>query len=158
VVEGNETTRAIVAEILGELGLTVATASTQAEALAAAAGRRPQVALVSAVLGAEDGFAAAAALRAASGAAPIMMLTALAQTEGAVRCREEHIAAYVTKPVERERLAAAVPVALGLGPEEEERPEAPARRGERPLKVLVAEDSAVNRKLLLRILEKHGHV
>ena len=158
VVEPNETTREIVAEMLTDVGMRVAAVATSAEALAAAAHDRPDVAVVCAALGGgDDGFALADGLRDATGTALVMMLTALAQSEGAVRCREHRIDAYATKPLRRERLVSAVRAALALAPDDEDRDAAPARRIDRKLRVLVAEDSAVNRRLLLRILEKQGH-
>ena len=158
VVEANATTRAVIVEMLADRGMAVVAAASSAEALAAAAARRPGLAVVTAALGGEDGFAVAEALRAATGCELVLVLTAYAQSEGAVRCREKHISTYVTKPVARERLSRAVRGALALGPVEEEPQNVPARRRVgRALKVLVAEDSAVNRKLLLRVLEKHGH-
>jgi signal transduction histidine kinase/CheY-like chemotaxis protein len=150
VVEPNATTRVILAEMLNDVGMLVTTAAGADEAPVAAAVRKPDVAVVCA---APDGFAIAAGLK----TAVVMMLTALAQTEGAIRCREERIVAYVTKPVMRERLVAALRAALGLAGAEDELGSGPRRRVGRPLKILVAEDSAVNRKLLIAILAKHGH-
>jgi two-component system, sensor histidine kinase and response regulator len=158
VVEPNQTTREVVAEMLTDLGMSVALAATSAEAIAATRERQPAVAVVSTVVGAgDDGFLLADALRTAGGTAVVMLLTSLAQSEGAMRCREHRIDAYATKPLRRERLVSAVRAALSLGTDDDDGEAAPARRVERVLRVLIAEDSAVNRRLLIRILEKHGH-
>ncbi len=162
LVESNATARAILAEVLGDLGLLVVEAADANAAREAAGHARGGEALdllvVSSHLADTDGFALAASLRDETKAAAIMVLTSLTQSEGAVRCRELGIPTYVTKPVKPGRLLEAVLSALELSPmgDEPTSVREPKPLG-RSLDVLVAEDSAVNRKLFLRILEKHGH-
>ncbi len=164
VVEPNDTAREILCELLGDLGLDVIGVASGAlareKALAGQAGNiKPfDLVFVNTTADDEDGFTLAAWLRKATGAFAIMVLTSQNQSEGAVKCRELSLPIYVTKPVKPARLLDAVLGALDLGPHDQE-PQSirPARRMGRSLEVLVAEDSGVNRKLFLRILEKHGH-
>jgi two-component system sensor histidine kinase/response regulator len=158
VVESNAVAREILREVLDELGMKVMAAADGKAALAAANEKRPELSVVSASLPGDDAFALADAIRMATGSTIVMVLTSLEQSEGAVRCREVGIGAYVTKPVKPQRLVDAARAALSLAHDAGEPSSAPKKkRIGRALKVLVAEDSAVNRKLFHRILEKHGH-
>lgn len=158
VVEPRETARSILVDELEGLGLVV-TGVADSRAALEASKKRPSfdLAYVNATLADGDGFDLAAALRDTTGVAPVMLLTAVNQSEGAVRCRELSIPTYVTKPAKPRRLLEAALVALDLAPADDGPKSVRTRREGRSLDVLVAEDSAVNRKLFLRILEKHGH-
>jgi CheY-like chemotaxis protein len=93
----------------------------------------------------------------------MIMLTSAGQRGDAARCRELGIAAYLTKPIGRVELLAAIRKVLG--PKHEgaktaslvtryslsENPPSSRRR------ILLAEDNAVNQKLAARMLEKRGH-
>jgi len=91
----------------------------------------------------------------------IMMLTSAGQRGDAARCRQLGIAAYLVKPIKRGDLLDAVLLVLGKPPENAQRRRLVTRHslreGRRPLRVLVAEDNAVNLKLAVRLLEKRGH-
>jgi CheY-like chemotaxis protein/HPt (histidine-containing phosphotransfer) domain-containing protein len=78
------------------------------------------------------------------------------------RCRELGIDTHLMKPPWQSELLAAVLTALGgLWPAAEAGrrvgPLRPPRPGQRPLRVLLAEDNAVNQRLVVRLLEKEGH-
>jgi two-component system sensor histidine kinase/response regulator len=93
----------------------------------------------------------------------IMMLTSAGHRGDAVRCQELGIAAYLLKPIRQSELREAIARVLG----------APDQNGAVPLitryslgdalepmavlRVLVAEDNAVNQRLATRLLEKRGH-
>jgi CheY-like chemotaxis protein len=81
----------------------------------------------------------------------------LSSAEGsAALARELAIAACLIKPIKQSELFDAIRVAVGAARGPEEVPaEAPAPR--RRLRVLLAEDNAVNQKLMVRLLEKWGH-
>jgi CheY-like chemotaxis protein/HPt (histidine-containing phosphotransfer) domain-containing protein len=75
--------------------------------------------------------------------------------EDVERCRALGIRAYLTKPVKQSELLEAILVSLGQmtasGPLSEAPP--PVRR----LHILLAEDSDINQRLAVRLLEKQGH-
>jgi CheY-like chemotaxis protein len=90
-----------------------------------------------------------------------MMLSSAGQREDAARCRQLGVAAYLTKPIRQSTLLDAIMTALGPTVT----PGGLAAAAERPgwgqsgrkLRVLLAEDNAVNQKLAVRLLEKRGH-
>jgi signal transduction histidine kinase/CheY-like chemotaxis protein len=109
-----------------------------------------------------DGFELAAKLRAERQFehATVMMLTSGEHQGDAVRCREVGAAAYLTKPVGRTDLRAAVIAAIGPSPKPVETTSEPRIQIARPgsgLRILLTEDNLVNQRLALRILEKEGH-
>jgi CheY-like chemotaxis protein/HPt (histidine-containing phosphotransfer) domain-containing protein len=89
----------------------------------------------------------------------VLMLSSLSTDEDLHRARELGLSFYLTKPVRRSALLSAIGQALLGSPSLPD--QAAARPAARPrgrsLKVLVAEDNAVNRKLVLSILQRAGH-
>jgi CheY-like chemotaxis protein len=75
------------------------------------------------------------------------------------RCEELGISAYLTKPIRQSELFDAIMLAMGASPESEDVAAQAAQRssGLRPLNILLAEDSLVNQKLAVALLESHGH-
>jgi two-component system sensor histidine kinase/response regulator len=71
-----------------------------------------------------DGFTLAEAIKkdAATAGAAIVMLTSAGQPGDAVRCRELGVAAYLTKPIRRSELRAAILLVLGGQSAERNRP------------------------------------
>jgi len=175
VVDDNGTSRRILAERLTRWGLrpTVAgsaEAARQALAQARDAGTPFAVALLDADLGgstSRDGalaqtFMLAAQMRAEGGlCGPIVMMLA-PDGSGSERCREQGLGFSLTKPIPPSALFETLHAALGahaapapgVAP-----PPAPtaASKAVRPMHVLVAEDNAVNQRLILRVLEGRGH-
>jgi PAS domain S-box-containing protein len=90
----------------------------------------------------------------------ILMLTPAGQRGDAARCRELGLEGYLTKPVSQSELLDAVLRVTGS-----KRPVAKPplitrhllREEGRSLRILLAEDNAVNQLLALRVLEKYGH-
>jgi PAS domain S-box-containing protein len=113
-----------------------------------------------------DGFTLIERIRQMRGfsAAVVVMLTSAGHRGDAARCQELGISAYLLKPIRQSELREAMARVLG----------APAKYGAIPLvtrysmgdgrdpanilRVLLAEDNAVNQRLASRLLEKRGHI
>ena len=110
-----------------------------------------------------DGFTLAECIRKDSdlAEATIMMLTSGGQRGDAARCRELGVAAYLTKPIRQAELREAILTVLGVRPQPQEKSPLVTRHSlrerRRGLRVLLAEDNAVNQQLAGRLLEKRGH-
>jgi len=90
---------------------------------------------------------------------PFVMLTSLGRSEDPARLRRLGISRYLTKPVKHSDLFDALASLFTVAPKREQRLARPtlAARARRRLRILVAEDQAVNRRLVTTILEKRGH-
>jgi len=90
-----------------------------------------------------------------------MMLTSGGQRGDIARCAELGISVHLLKPVRPSELQDAIRQAMGTAPVEAPpatQPDStPARGLTQSLRVLLAEDNAVNRKVVTRLLEKRGH-
>jgi CheY-like chemotaxis protein len=91
--------------------------------------------------------------------ATIMMLTSDDQNRSAARCREIGVKLYLIKPVRPDELLHAIQKALTpccTGPAHPANPAA-VETTQRRARILVAEDSPVNQKLVTSMLTKMGH-
>jgi PAS domain S-box-containing protein len=165
VVDDNETNRRILNEMLKNWGLRPAVASGAAAAMEllqqrAEAGEPFRLVLTDCHMPGKDGFTLVEEIkRRDSDQSPVvMMLTSGDQPGNIARCEELGVAAYLLKPVKQSELFDAIALALGVTTVEDEH-HAPhdelVRLG--PLTILLAEDSLVNQKLALGLLERHGH-
>jgi PAS domain S-box-containing protein len=107
-----------------------------------------------------DGFDLAAAVKTDTSLrnTPFVLLTSLGQAEHAERCRHIGVEACLTKPVKHSDLLDALTNIFHATIRRQ--PELPARPRSSPqqsLRILVAEDNAVNRKLVVTLLQKRGH-
>src|SRR5579864_5216458 len=95
--------------------------------------------------------------------ATIMMLTSAGHRGDAARCQELGVTAYLLKPIRQSELREAVARVLGAHQQEGAIPLITryslqdAREPGSSMKVLLAEDNAVNQRLAVRLLEKRGH-
>ena len=165
VVDDHPVGRTLVREQLGGWGVLVDEAADGAaalERLRAATGRRYDAVLLDLQMPEVDGLALARAIGAdpALAAIPLLMLSPWGRTT-AEAARAAGIAAYLTKPVRPTRLLDELSRALTGGPATATAPAVPAPAAAagaplRRLRVLVAEDNAVNQRVVIRMLETAG--
>ena len=89
----------------------------------------------------------------------ILMLSSAGQRGDAARCRQIGISGYLTKPISQPELRRAIESAVGGRQASEPTlvTRHSLRENRRRLRVLVAEDNAVNQRVAARILERAGH-
>ena len=167
VVDDNATNRRILEEILRNWGMepSSATGAREAQALllqAQRSGNPYPLVLTDANMPDTDGFTFAEMLKqdAELGSTIIMMLTSGDRPGDIARCEQLGVSAYLLKPVKQSELFDALAMALGITAAEDEVPGTLAGEPYAPvaaLRVLLAEDSLVNQKLAIGILERRGH-
>ena len=168
VVDDNATNRRILKGILGGWGMrpTVVDggiAAIEALDLALAAGKPFPLALIDFQMPDIDGFGLAERVKQRPELATtmIMMLSSVGHRGDTARFRELGVASYLTKPVRQSILLDAI---LGVlnGSNTADDHKVPltrdiVREAHRALRVLLAEDNAVNRQLVKALLAKRGH-
>ncbi|OHB76064.1 MAG: hypothetical protein A2W31_16835 [Planctomycetes bacterium RBG_16_64_10] len=167
VVDDNATNRRILDEMLRNWSLRPALAAGAQEAIDALheahqTGDPYRLVLTDANMPAIDGFTLTEQIKqnAELGNTVIMMLTSGNRPADVARCEQLGVAAYLLKPIKQSELFDSILVALGITASAEDRAEAQstqAGRRRRPLHVLLAEDSLVNQKLAVGVLERQGH-
>ena len=170
IVDDNTTNRLFLREQLRVWGVEADEAPDGPTALeclraAAAAGSAHQVGLLDMQMPGMDGLALARAIKADPDLAGIklLLLSSWAEAGHSGESREAGIDARLPKPVRASRLLAQLVALLGRG--STATPVSPERAAAEPLvsprtrsaRILVAEDNAVNQKLIARLLEKKGH-
>jgi signal transduction histidine kinase/CheY-like chemotaxis protein len=178
VVDDNATNRHILGEMVSQWGMKPTLAEDGRTALAildraARDGHPFPLILLDALMPVMDGFEVVNCLRAEPllSRAVVMMLSSADRQGDAVRCRELGLARYLIKPVRPSELRAAIRAALESPPVPE--PAAPSAAESAPtlsmsglqaphpankvLRLLLAEDNAINQVLTVRLLQKKGH-
>jgi CheY-like chemotaxis protein/HPt (histidine-containing phosphotransfer) domain-containing protein len=168
VVDDNATNRRILEEVLTQWRMrprAVAGARAALEEMEAAEreGRPYPLVLLDASMPVMDGFDLAAKVQQSPrlAGASIMMLSSGARPGDRARCFELGISAYLTKPVKQSDLMDTIVGVLASRLEKQrsqprkEPPRLPP--GGRRLRVLVAEDNAVNQQVAAGMLERAGH-
>jgi two-component system sensor histidine kinase/response regulator len=164
VVDDNATNRRILVDVLRNWDMEPTAVGSAAEAMQALRaahrdGTPYELVLTDGHMPDTDGFELCRQIKADRelGSAVIMMLTSLDSPGGARRCEELGIAAALMKPIKQSELFDAIVAALGVTtPADESQPARPGR-AVRCLRILLAEDSLVNQKLAVGLLEKYGH-
>ena len=173
VVDDNATNRLILRERLLLWGIEVTEAEGGREAIrqvgqAKETGRPYDLVLVDCKMPDMDGFEVAKNIKSDSSLqeTTIMMLTSEDRSNHIARAKALGISAYLIKPVKRVELYNTIIKTLS-----KEKTDARMRKGRRsevertesppyrmhPLSILVAEDDEINRKMIVRMLEKQGH-
>ncbi len=161
VVDDNAANRRILVTLLERWGMSSESTASPREALGwVVAGRRFDVALLDFHMPELDGLSLATAIRSsdAGGATPILILSSL----GVHDRTNDAVAAYLVKPVKPSALhdslatalagqASAVPVRVATTGIDHD------LGARHPLRILLAEDNPVNRKIALRLLDRMGY-
>jgi CheY-like chemotaxis protein len=167
IIDDNATTRTVLEEIAGRWGMLAETAASASAGLArlgetVAQGRPFRVVLLDEQMPDWNDPAFVERFRAgreASGAALVVTLKLGDQSSIPAGRGNVEGATYLTKPIGPDDLLGAFQKVLGNPPAEAIGPAAPpgGQSNQRPLRILVAEDSPVNQKLALALLRKMGH-
>jgi PAS domain S-box-containing protein len=167
VIDDNGTNRLILEEILKSWAMRPKCVAGGREALQALreahrAGSPYRLVLTDVHMPEMSGFTLAEAIRRDPEltSTMIMMLTSGDQPGDAARCEALHIAAHLMKPIKQSELLDAITLALGLAaPDHEGLAAVVSQRGRGlpSLRILLAEDSLVNQKLAMALLEAQGH-
>jgi CheY-like chemotaxis protein len=166
IVDDNATNRQILTEYVAGWGMRPlpvenSEAALDALRLAKCAGAAFSVLLIDRRMPGIDGFTLTERIQKDPELAGpiIMMLTSDGQRGDAARCRQMGICVYLVKPIHRPDLLRAIRLAMGNAPGQQ-----PAlitrhtlRESRRKLSILVADDNAVNRTIIVSFLQKMGH-
>ncbi len=165
VVDDSATNRRILHEMLAHWRMRPTAVGSGREALeelarAERGGKPYPLVLLDSQMPEMDGFALAEQIRKHPrlAGASIMMLTSGPRPGDRERCSALGLSAYLTKPIKQSDLLDTIVAVLPGGPGKV-RPRAPrARRARGPaMRVLVAEDNAVNQQVAVGMLEREGH-
>ena len=167
VVDDNQTNQFLLVEMLRKWGIRAETAPTAKEALgilarAGTAGGQFAAVISDLQMPDMDGFELVETIRASPpfGSIPVLILSSSAQPGERERSVAMGASAYLAKPVHPSELLDAILNVLSARasePDPKEAVNAPPNDRRHTMKVLLAEDNAVNRTLAKRLLEKHGH-
>jgi signal transduction histidine kinase/CheY-like chemotaxis protein len=164
VVDDNPTNVRIIAEILAQRGMIVVQATSSASAIQAvdAADSAFAIAILDMEMPGVNGIDLASALRQhpRCASAPVIILTSADRSQEARSAAAIPDVRWVVKPVGQTALLEAIRTALSARSSRDTQTAAPAvtpMRAAQRLRVLVAEDNAVNRKLAEHLLQRRGH-
>jgi signal transduction histidine kinase/DNA-binding response OmpR family regulator len=168
IVDDNETNCRILKELVTAWGMKPSVVSSGRDALdlmqqACHRGNPFAFVLLDHMMPEMDGFMLAEEIqrRPELVGATLMMISSADRKASAERCRQMGITAYMSKPIKRtELLTAILSSVAGTSATGSSQPTRGRRRisaSDRSLRILLAEDNAVNQKLAVRLLEKRGH-
>lgn len=165
IIDDNATNRRILQEVVTSWDMIPTTGNSVQEALellreANTAGRPFELLLTDINMPGRDGFDLIAKVRKDKNISKttIIVLTSGERSDDARKCDKYKVAQRLLKPVKQSELFDAIVTAMG-GEDDEDaasvHDETPPAT--RPLRILLAEDSLVNQKLTVGLLERHGH-
>jgi two-component system sensor histidine kinase/response regulator len=166
VVDDNATNRLILDEMLRNwmtIPTVVASAQQAVEAIEEVQrqGQKFDLVLTDANMPDVDGFELIERIRARDDldAPVIMMLTSSGRMGDIARCSELSVASYLMKPIKQSELFDSIVASLGVSVAVDDDVErtVEVQKHSVSLNVLLAEDSLVNQKLAMALLEKWGH-
>ena len=168
VVDDNATNRRILQEMLTNWRMKPTVVASGREALAALdearrSGSIYALVLLDGMMPEMDGFELAARIKEQPGlvGAALMMLSSADRKEDSARCRQLGVSAYLVKPIRQSDLLDAIVTTLHDRGHVDERPTEGSRTttplATHRLRLLLAEDNAVNQRVAVRLLEKRGH-
>ncbi len=168
VVDDNATNRRILEDVVTAWGMRPTLVDGGLTAIAAldhalAIGKPFAFALIDFQMPDIDGFGLAERIRKRPelGTTLIMMLSSVGHRGDAIRFRELGVASYLTKPVRQSvLLEAMLSVLAGKDSPADRQPlvtQHSLNEARRSLRILLAEDNAVNRQLVVALLTKRGH-
>ena len=167
VVDDNQTNRLILKEMLAAWGMVPDVAADGQSALqslsnAYQCGSPFRLVIADMQMPQMDGISLCEKLRQSArfGDVPVLMLSSSLREGEVTRCRELAISGYLAKPVQPSELLDAILAALsktmaGQQPQPETL-DSPPEKGPK-MRILLAEDNAVNRKLAVTLLRKRGY-
>jgi len=165
VVDDSATNRRILEEMLSSWHMKPTSVGGADAALAALREaperRRFDVVIADCQMPDVDGFTLARLIKRDPqlGAVPVVMLTSIGSAADIARFRRVGIDRYLHKPVKHSDLLDALVTLFGVSTRHG-RPAggpAPAAQARRRLRLLLAEDNRVNRKLVVKLLQRRGH-
>jgi two-component system sensor histidine kinase/response regulator len=167
IVDDNATNRRIVEEVLTNWELLPISCASAAEAIdllrqGFRQGRPFELLLSDVNMPETDGFALLEQVRRdpSLGDITVILLTSADQPQDAARGERLRVAQRLMKPIKQSELFDAIVAALGISTTDSPADvptAAPTNGGTRPLRILLAEDSLVNQRLAVGLLERHGH-
>ncbi|WP_459949134.1 hybrid sensor histidine kinase/response regulator [Denitratisoma sp. agr-D3] len=169
VVDDNKTNRRLLEVLLRHWQCAPLLAEDGPEALAlldaeAAAGREVDAAIIDMQMPHMDGLALGKAIKTKArwAAMPMIMLTSVAQQGDVARAAACGFSVYLSKPVKNAQLCHCLASVLGRGapkPVDVQPPvlQFPLAEQSRQGHILIAEDNAINQRVLLHLLDKLGH-
>jgi signal transduction histidine kinase/DNA-binding response OmpR family regulator len=166
VADDNRSNRRIMEEMLSNLQMEATVVNGATPALAylqkrAVSERAFQLVITDAHMPVRDGFQLVEDIRRDLQLSdlPIIVLTSADDPADIQRCRELSVGVYLVKPVKQSEIFDAIAVALGYEEAFVQASDSATRPQVHlpPLKILLAEDSAVNQRLATVLLEKEGH-